>query len=435
MKENKMCRVYYNLTAAAIFFFIAVALLINNTVSAQVYDKSITLTPVDVVKIKKSIICADTLSDSDMRKYDLNNDGTVNVIDMSNAVNSVLFNEVPLVTEIATTPPETDHTTVTTAEIITPEPTQTTTPSLVVTTTETTTPAPAQTTPPVTTVTTPPLVKNLNVPMVLQAPELPTGCEATTLTMLLNYYGFNVSKQAIADMMPQLNFYYLNGVLYGADFRYVFPGNPRNNSGYGCYAPCMVKTAENYFNFAGNTKYNLVNISGTEFELLLNYVAAGKPVMAWATMGMISPGTGGSWMTPAGDRVTWIANEHCLLITGYDKTKGIVYVNDPMKGRVTYTIAQFKQRYNQMNSNAAVLMEKGESFDPGVVSPLPPQQPTVEYKVGDVVQYTGLVYYSSYGGSSVWISGTYTISDIIGDTSRPYRIRLGLEGWIPHNFK
>lgn len=432
MKENKMHRLYLNLTTAAIFFCVAVALLINNTASAQVYDKSISLTPADIVKIKKSIMCAYTLSDSDMKKYDINNDGTVNVIDMSNAVNMVLFNNIPSVTETSSAPTETENTTVTTTVITTTEPPQTTTP---VVTTTTTTPPPVQTTPPVTTAATLPLVKNLDAPMVLQAPELPTGCEATALTMLLNYYGFNVSKQAIADMMPQLNFYYLNGVLYGADFRYVFPGNPRNYSGYGCYAPCMVKTAENYFSFAGNTKYQLNDISGTEFELLLNYVAAGKPVMAWATMGMISPGTGGSWMTPAGDRVTWIENEHCLLITGYDKNQGIVYVNDPMKGKVTYSISQFKQRYDQMNRNAAVLMEKGESFDPGVVSPLPPQQPAPQYKIGDVVQYTGLVYYSSYGGRSVWISGTYTISDIIEDTSRPYRIRLGLEGWIPYNFK
>ena len=39
----------------------------------------------------------------------------------------------------------------------------------------------------------------LNVKCILQNPELPTGCEITSLTTVLNYYGYNVSKTTMSD--------------------------------------------------------------------------------------------------------------------------------------------------------------------------------------------------------------------------------------------
>ena len=39
----------------------------------------------------------------------------------------------------------------------------------------------------------------LNVKCVLQNPELPTGCEITALTIVLNYLGYDVDKLTMAD--------------------------------------------------------------------------------------------------------------------------------------------------------------------------------------------------------------------------------------------
>ena len=51
-----------------------------------------------------------------------------------------------------------------------------------------------------------------------QYPELPTGCEITALTSVLNYYGYNVKKETMADD------YLKKG---SGSFYEMFLGNPR----------------------------------------------------------------------------------------------------------------------------------------------------------------------------------------------------------------
>ncbi|MBP1564766.1 MAG: C39 family peptidase [Oscillospiraceae bacterium] len=353
--------------------FICTALVVNSFISApsekvfaQVTVKSISAS--DVYKIKQSILGTVTLTADEVNKYDLNGDSKVNVVDLSAAKSIVVYNKKPA-------------------------------------------------------------FMNLDVAMVMQNPELPTGCEVTTLTMLMNYNGFDVSKSKLADLMPKLNFYYYNGSLYGADFITTFPGNPYSSSGYGCYTPCMVTTSKKYFESIGSTSHYLSDITGTDFNALLDHVAMGRPVMVWATMSMIAPVLTTRWTTPEGKAVQWLGNEHCLLITGYDKTKGIVYVNDPLKGKVTYPVSTISLRYNQMGKYAAIMLKNGESPD----TPSKPPISNGKHKVGDVVTYSGDVHYSSYGGSTVYVSGTFVITQIVEDETRPYRIMLGNQGWIPYD--
>ena len=39
----------------------------------------------------------------------------------------------------------------------------------------------------------------LDVPTILQKPELPRGCEVTSLAMMLNYAGIEVNKMELAE--------------------------------------------------------------------------------------------------------------------------------------------------------------------------------------------------------------------------------------------
>ena len=253
-----------------------------------------------------------------------------------------------------------------------PGTTETTTTETITTesTSESTTTTTANTTSTTTTTTTTETIlsTSLDVKCILQnsSPSLPTGCEATALTIALNYYGFNADKYDIAmNYLPRMNF--TGG--YGADFRYVFPGNPSTSSGYGCYAPAITATANAYFTANKNASF-AEDITGTEFSDLYEYINAGTPVVFIATMGMKAPYYTSSWKTPDGNTVTWKAGEHCLVLIGYDRSKGTVLVSDPLRGNVEYDAALVKQRYNDMGKNA-VIVHKSDQYSgevPYVVS-------------------------------------------------------------------
>ena len=59
---------------------------------------------------------------------------------------------------------------------------------------------------------------HIDVPTILQYPELPNGCEITSLTAVLNYFGIDVHKTEMADdYLPQKPFGYENGGKTGPD--------------------------------------------------------------------------------------------------------------------------------------------------------------------------------------------------------------------------
>lgn len=177
-----------------------------------------------------------------------------------------------------------------------------------------------------------------------QNPELPTGCEITSLTSVLNYYGCNVDKTTMADN------YLKKG--YGS-FYEMFLGNPRESTSFGCMAQPIVNAANKYFT-ANNIRMNAENISGTDFEDILKIVAKGEPVIIWNTINM-KPAYESQTLTLDGQEYTWIAPEHCVVITGYDFNNSIVYIMDPMAGNVERDLETFKQRYESMHSQAVYI--------------------------------------------------------------------------------
>ena len=46
-----------------------------------------------------------------------------------------------------------------------------------------------------------PKIATLDVKNILQTPELPNGCEITSLTILINHLGFDVDKLTMADKL------------------------------------------------------------------------------------------------------------------------------------------------------------------------------------------------------------------------------------------
>ncbi len=174
-----------------------------------------------------------------------------------------------------------------------------------------------------------------------QNPELPTGCEITSLTSVLNYYGINVKKETMADDYLKKG----DGSYYK-----MFLGNPRDAGSFGCMAQPIVDAANLYFK-KNNVSMKASNVSGVTFDKILEYVSQGVPMIVWNTMGMAAAYESQT-LTLDGREYIWIAPEHCVVVVGYDLDNNEVYVADPMAGMVTRNLKTFEERYDSLKRQA-----------------------------------------------------------------------------------
>lgn len=186
----------------------------------------------------------------------------------------------------------------------------------------------------------------LNVNNVEQNPELPTGCEVTALTTVLNYMNYNIDKLTLAD-------YFLpKGAIGTTHPDVAFVGNPRNRSAYGANAPVIVYTANSYFNEV-KSEHKAHNISGNELSDLTKYLYDGYPVIIWATINMSKSYPGSKWYLETGV-YQWKANLHCLVLVGFTEDKYILA--DPLKKGLTYYDKDLVEtRYNELGNQAVVI--------------------------------------------------------------------------------
>lgn len=193
---------------------------------------------------------------------------------------------------------------------------------------------------------------NLPVAYLSQFPELPTGCEITSLTTVLNYLGYNVSKETMADD------YLEKGDLTNGSFWDYFLGDPRADDAFGCYATPIVTAANKYLNEFGSD-YKAYNVSYSNFEYLLNEVGSGNPVILWSTIDLEKAFITFTW-TINDSMIQWIAPEHCVVMIGYDLNANTVTLSDPLKGIVTVDLDQVNLRYRQMCCQAVVIRSNSE---------------------------------------------------------------------------
>lgn len=194
----------------------------------------------------------------------------------------------------------------------------------------------------------------LNVKYLSQNPELPTGCEITSLTTVLNYYGYNVSKTEMSDK-------YLDKTIDKiGNFWEVFVGDPRKN-GFGCYAKPIVNAANRYLD-TQDSRYKAVDYSGTRFENLLSLVEDGTPVIIWGTTyseeekNLQKPFTTIKWNIDGKD-LQWISPEHCIVLIGYDADRHVAIMSDPQRGIVEYNLDTVKSRYLALHAQCVVFEE------------------------------------------------------------------------------
>lgn len=195
----------------------------------------------------------------------------------------------------------------------------------------------------------------LEVPLILQNPELPRGCEVTSLAMLLQYAGVSVDKMTLAREIKK------DPAPYQVKKGKVYFGNPYNGfvgnmytlrePGYGVYHGPVRELLEKYL--PGRT----IDLTGCTFEEILLFISEGVPVwvVANATFAPLAPSEFQTWHTPQGPvEITY--REHAVLLTGYDAE--CVYFNDPRFNVVNKRASRpkFAAAWEQMGRQAVTYL-------------------------------------------------------------------------------
>ena len=189
-----------------------------------------------------------------------------------------------------------------------------------------------------------------------QYPELPTGCEITAMTMVLNYYGYDVDKVTMAlDYMPKVpaEFYRgTDGRLMGPDLENYFVGDPTQDSGYICGTGAIVTAANTYLTDVGSD-LTAVALKNAQPEELYALIDQGIPVVIWCTINMEDRAETDGWYREDGTFMEWSTNDHGAVLIGYDEDT--VTVADPIYNRITVSRAQFEKIFAERGGQCVIL--------------------------------------------------------------------------------
>ena len=193
----------------------------------------------------------------------------------------------------------------------------------------------------------------LKIPLLYQMPELPRGCEVTSLAMLLLHEGIKTDKLELAKRIKK------DSTPYQIKNGRIFYGNPNegfvgkmdsfNVAGYGVYHGPIAALLDEYMPGMA------LDLTGCEFNDLLYYLVLKIPV--WViiniTYAPLPQSAFLTWDTADGlIRITY--REHSVLLTGYDET--YIYFNDPLKGKYAAERDKFAAAWEQMGRQAVTYM-------------------------------------------------------------------------------
>lgn len=189
----------------------------------------------------------------------------------------------------------------------------------------------------------------LDAPHIRQLPELPSGCEVTSLTMMVLYAGVLKDKMELAAEMKRDT----TPLRRGKDGSIAYWGNPHTGfvgevtgaaKGFGIYHGPLFELQQQYIPSA-------VDLTGQPFEQLEQQLREGIPSVVWTTIDYRVPDKWTTWETPIGPIQTTFM-EHAVLLVGFDEHH--VYVNDPLSGQAKTKIdkAQFLLTWEAMGKQA-----------------------------------------------------------------------------------
>mgnify|MGYP000494481702 CR=1 FL=1 len=123
-------------------------------------------------------------------------------------------------------------------------------------------------------------------PYIDQTDRWVNGCESISAVMLLQAMGIRIDPDTFIERdLPHAPYWEQDGKLYGPDPWQVYPGDPHDHTGYGCYAPCIVRALNSALEHEGAAgQFEVVDESGkTAAELISERTTLDSPTMGLTT--------------------------------------------------------------------------------------------------------------------------------------------------------
>lgn len=197
---------------------------------------------------------------------------------------------------------------------------------------------------------------SLSVPVVLQNPELPNGCEVTALTAVLNYYGLNVDKVELAkNYLPTQQVIKKGTINYGPDPNNSYAGDPFKKTGGYYVFPIPIVEAANEVLIENNSELRAIDIPKMTKNDFIDFIQSGVPVIAWTTLDLKKPHTKGFWVIEeTKEKHSIYLNLHVVVVTGYQNGK--VFIMNPLKGNEVIDEEKFFNSFQSIGSKAVVIL-------------------------------------------------------------------------------
>lgn len=189
----------------------------------------------------------------------------------------------------------------------------------------------------------------------LQKPELPNGCEITSLAMLLQWAGVQADKTDLAEnWLPREPFGGTEERRTGPDPEAAYAGNPAVEGGWYCFEGPVLDAANGYLDY-NSYNWKAVSLTGISRGEMNRMVRDGVPMAVWVTLDYGEPALSQnfSWYLLDGSLYQPYRNLHCVVLAGMEKDE--YRIADPLHGWQNVPKEQFWEAFSAMGSRAVAL--------------------------------------------------------------------------------
>ncbi|KGP72847.1 C39 family peptidase [Pontibacillus yanchengensis] len=189
----------------------------------------------------------------------------------------------------------------------------------------------------------------IDAPHIQQLPELPRGCEVTSLSMMLQHAGVDVDKMTLAKEVKKVP-YQENGLYGNPNEGFVGNMYTYDEPGLSVYHEPLEELANQYM------PNQVKNLTGSNLDEIKESLSNESPVLVIlaSTYDEVPEETWETWETKNGT-IQVSRKIHSVLVTGFNKHS--VFINDPLhptKNR-PIDIENFKTAWEEFGNQAIAL--------------------------------------------------------------------------------